>query len=110
MVATVVDEIGIGALELGNDGGIIAVARVDPFDHHDLDASFFTFALDRAGDTLTIGLLVMQDGNRRRLDFFYDELGSGRDRKSVVWGQGVSVRVALGGRRSLKQNNRIEQR
>src|SRR5690606_11844085 len=33
---------------------------------------------DRAGNTLAIGLLVVQDGNRFGLDFFYDELGGGR--------------------------------
>src|SRR3546814_3955046 len=29
----------------------------------------------------------------------------GRDRKSVVWGKRVSVRVALGGRRIIKKKN-----
>src|SRR3546814_16678241 len=31
------------------------------------------------------------------------------DRKSVVWGTSVSVRVDLGGRRNLKKNNKKEQ-
>src|SRR3546814_20836512 len=31
---------------------------------------------------------------------------AGPDRKSVVWGKSVSVRVALGGRRIIKKNNR----
>src|SRR3546814_19292913 len=37
-------------------------------------------------------------GRRRRLPA---DPQPGRDRKSVVWGKSVSVRVALGGRRSI---------
>src|SRR3546814_12384324 len=34
--------------------------------------------------------------------------GSGRDRKSVVWGKSVSVRVNLGGRRIIKKKKEIK--
>src|SRR3546814_17785273 len=35
-----------------------------------------------------------------------DQFIGALDRKSVVWGKGVSVRLALGGRRSIKQKQR----
>src|SRR5690606_6145138 len=77
VIAAVVDEVGARTLELGDDGGIVAVARVDAFEHDDLDAGFLEFALDRAGDALAVGLLVVQHRDLRRLDLFNDELGGG---------------------------------
>src|SRR3546814_11367429 len=35
--------------------------------------------------------------------------GAGRDRKSVVWGKSVSVRVDLGGRRLITKKKKIQQ-
>src|SRR3546814_15801738 len=42
----------------------------------------------------------------QRLHFLGRELGTGIDRKSVVWGKSVSVRVDLGGRRIIKKKTK----
>src|SRR3546814_20987306 len=46
---------------------------------------------------------LFKDIETRTFQFFWDTT---KDRKSVGSGQSVSVRVALGGRRIMKQNNK----
>src|SRR3546814_12943404 len=75
------------------------------------------------------GLTYQEVPQQRRCSFYYDNdlaldevkkvadqyncdvlLSAGKDRKSVVWGKRVSVRVDLGGRRIIKKkkNKKIE--
>src|SRR5690606_40462361 len=53
VIAAVVHEIGTGTFQLGDDGGIIAVACVDALEHDDLDARVFEFASDRRSEEHT---------------------------------------------------------
>src|SRR3546814_20196137 len=52
-------------------------------------------------------LIRTATGNRKSLDAFERSFFGGREgeRKSVVWGKSVSVRVGLSGRRILKQKH-----
>src|SRR3546814_16141551 len=58
--------------------------------------------LDPADDRALM-LLGIDDAGAPR---FVRETAAGADRKSVVWGQRVSVGVDLGGRRDLKKKNK----
>src|SRR3546814_18864742 len=51
-------------------------------------------------------LVAFVDANARQSRALRDSLLVDRDRKSVVWGKSVSVRVDLGGSRIIKKKNK----
>lgn len=67
MVAAVVDEVDVGLLELLDDRGEVLVASVQAFKDGNLGAFLFEGFLHGGGDTFTVLLLVMQNGNDFRL-------------------------------------------
>src|SRR3546814_17577297 len=71
-------------------------------------ASADWFILDSPGRTFNYALLAPQLVNRvdvyKSPEARIDEGSIGGDRKSVVEGKGGSVRVTLGGRRTIKKN------
>src|SRR3546814_13978290 len=70
--------------------------------------------LDHAGDDVDRGALRRHDQVHARrarllgepLDQEFDLIARGQDRKSVVWGKSVSVRVDLGGGRLMKKKKK----
>src|SRR5690606_18920558 len=94
MVATVVDEVSIAGLELGDDSGVIAVAGIDAFEHDDIHASFLQLVPYSRGYALTIGLLVVQHRDFLGLDLFNDELGGG-GALLVIAADGAENRVVV---------------
>ena len=77
MVATVVDEVHTGLLELGDHRGEVLVAGVDAFEQNHFGAFAFQGLLDRGGNAFTVLLLVMDYGNSFWLDVVSDEVTGG---------------------------------
>src|SRR5690606_24768856 len=77
VIAAVVDEVGTRGLELGDHGGIVAVAGVDAFEQDDLDAGLFEIGLDSRGNALAVRLLVVEHGHGLGLDLLGDEFRGG---------------------------------
>src|SRR5690606_16172481 len=75
VVATKIDQVGIQALELGNDRRVIAVAYVDTLKERNIGATFAEVIAHLCGNAGTVGLLVVQDGNGFRLDGIDDVVG-----------------------------------
>ncbi|MCY1294298.1 hypothetical protein D9M69_416600 [compost metagenome] len=78
MVAAVVDEVGTGLLDLGDQRGEVLVAGVQAFEQGHGDAFAFQGLLDRGGDAFTVLLLVVDHGDVGRLDHISDEVAGGR--------------------------------
>src|SRR3546814_11764456 len=75
----------------------------------DAGSTAFTFTVTRSGDPSAAGSVdYAVTGEAGGSDFLGGSLPGGTDRKSVVQGESVSVRVALRGRRILKKNNSIQ--
>src|SRR3546814_18833128 len=91
----------------------LAASLADVWRRHILDsAQLFPF-LDEDDEIVDIGsgagfpglvLAIMGLQNIRLV-----ESNQGKDRKSVVWGKSLSVRVELGGRRIIKKKNNHQQ-
>src|SRR5690606_7671891 len=77
-LATVVDDNSSAATDFRDDGGVIAVARVDTFKHRHFDIGFLKRVAHSGGNALTVRLFVVQNSDSLRLDGFNNELGSGR--------------------------------
>src|SRR5690606_5672646 len=83
-------------LELGDDGGVIAVADVDTLEQGDLDTFLAKAVTDLRGDTAAIGLLVVQNGNRLGLERF-SNVASGKGTLLVVAADGTEEVMRLDG-------------
>src|SRR3546814_3339807 len=90
--------------------GMLALARIDALEACELAVvvrDHVVPALDRAG-VLDLDVLVLRTGGLDQCDLVAIVLDHGRvaDRKSVVEGKSVSVRIDLGGRLIIKQQKK----
>ena len=111
VVAAVVDEVHALAAQLGDDGGVVGITRIDALEEHGLEAGLFQRDAHGVGNALTVGLLVVQDGDLLGLGHVQDVLGSGRALLVVTAGDAEDVFVVLavgergrGGRRGDHQH------
>jgi hypothetical protein len=94
VVAAVVDEVHACALELGDDGRVVAVAGVDALEQHHVDAGLLQVVAHVGGNALAVRLLVVQHGDLLGLELLGDELG-GRGALLVVAADGAEDEVVV---------------
>ena len=63
MIAAEIDELRAGALQLGDDGAVVLLARIDALEQDLVDAGGVELVLDDGREAFAVGRLVVQDGD-----------------------------------------------
>ena len=104
VIAAEIDELRAGALQFGDDRAIVLFSRIDALEHDLGHAAGVQLVLDDGGEALSVGPLVVQNGDFLALVFLGDPWGDERALRVVARIKAHDCRMPLLGQGRVRRS------